>query len=385
MRRLPTLLVLANLLLPGVFAIEASAQTADYRRPPVLLVHGYFVVDQAGTFTWTSFKRKMIADGWPEEYLWTPSFVDVRGCNEDHVNEIEAWVEAIRKREKVDRIDIVCHSFGCLNVLTWLKERCGVHRVRQFVALAGAAHGTRVACAEPFSCAADQMCIPLFGEESWKENDLLVAIHGCDETPGDVMYTSIWSEWDEIIRPPSGSILAGARNIEVDTSLVGHAGIFMVDECYAAVKEALLGAGGLNDDGPGWECVPEACRPAAPEPVPEGPDADGDEAVPPEAVEPVPDVAEEVLDAGTGDLPVVPDAPAVDAPAGGDRGGVVDPGGAPDPGPADPGAADDPGTPVAPRLAKGCAAGGAAGPAPVWLLLAAFLGWAWRRRERAGS
>ena len=95
-----------------------------------------------------------------------------------------------------------------------------------------------------------------------------------------------------------------------------------------------------------------------------GPDADGDEAVPPEAVEPGPDIAEGVLDAGTGDLPVLADAPAGDTPTGTDRGGVVDPGGAPDPGPADPGAADDPGPPVAPRSAQGCAAGEAAGPAP---------------------
>jgi MYXO-CTERM domain-containing protein len=371
-----TILALALASLPA----RSVAEQADYTRPPVLLVHGYFVMDQAGTFTWSPFKKRLIADGWPEEYLYAPSFDDVTGCNEDHVEEIEAWVETIRKKEKVDKVDIVCHSFGCLNTLTWLKQRCGIHRVRQFVGLAGAVHGTRVACVDPFTCAAEQMCIPLFGDDSWKDNALLTAVHGCDETPGDVMYTSIWSDYDQIIRPPSGSILAGARNFEVDTPWVEHATIFMADECYARVKEALLGAGGLNEDGPGWACVPEACRPAAPEPVPEGPDGGGDEAVPPEAVEEVPDVAEAALDAGTGDLPDVADAPAGDPPTGTDRGGVVDPGVAPDPDPADPGVADDPGTPVAPRSAKGCTAGQAAGPAPFGLLLGVVAGLLRRRR-----
>jgi triacylglycerol esterase/lipase EstA (alpha/beta hydrolase family) len=373
--RFPSALV--ALLLLVVFVRAAQAQTADYRRPPVLLIHGYFVVDQAGTFTWSPFKKKLIADGWPEEYLYAPSFEDVTGCNEDHVDEIEAWVEAIRKKEKVERIDIVCHSFGCLNALTWLKQRCGVQRVRQFVGLAGAMHGTRVACVDPFTCAAEQMCIPLFGDDTWTDNALLVAVHGCDETPGDVMYTSIWSEWDEIIRPPSGSILAGARNIEVDTALVGHAGIFMVDESYAAVKEALLGAGGLNEDGPGWDCLPEACRPAAPEPEPEPVPEPVDVVEPtPEIVEPRPDGA--TADHGTADDRGVPEEVGTwDRGVGEDSDGVVEVGF------GDPGRPDsDPGSPAPARGGGSCAAaGGSAHAAGAWLLTSVVLGWAWLRRR----
>ncbi len=378
MRRIRVLAFLW-IALGGTLALPAIGHAdgqADYSRTPVLMIHGYFVVDQAGTFTWSTFKKKMVADGWPEEYIWTPSFDNVRGCNEDHVEEIEAWVEALRKKEKVDKIDIVCHSFGCLNTVTWLKQRCGMHRVRQFVGLAGAVHGTRVACAEPFSCAASQMCIPLFGEDSWKESAFLVDIHGCDETPGDVMYTSVWSEYDEIIRPPSGSILAGARNIEVDTKWVEHAGIFMCDECYLHVKEALLGAGGLNEDGPGWECVPEACRPLEPEPVPEDPDVP--EPVVETPPEPMPDAAVTPPDAGSPDLAEA-DAPVPDVPAPQDRGMETE--SADESGGIDTTPADDPGTVVPPRKGGGCSAGGpSVGWAALMVGIALLVG---ARRRRA--
>jgi pimeloyl-ACP methyl ester carboxylesterase len=260
----------------------------------VLLIHGYFVIANAGDATWTTFRKNLIQDGWPEEYLFTPSFQDVRGCNEDHVNEIEAWVEDIRAKTGWDKIDIVCHSFGCLNTLTWLKERCGVNRVRQFVAMAGAVHGTWVACADDvvgLSCAGHQMCIKT-GQDGWKSNDLLVQVNACDETPGNVGYTTVWSTYDEIIRPPEGCQMAGARNIEVATKFVEHGGIFLCDECYGHVKSALTD-GGLNEDGPGWGCFPQC--------------------IPPEVADPPPEVAEEADVPAVDAAGEVPDVPAIDA------------------------------------------------------------------------
>ena len=265
-------LLLAVLCIAGGIAVPtpAAAVQADYSRTPILMIHGYFVISNAGDATWSNFRRRLVQDGWPEEYIATPSFADVRGCNEDHVNEIEAWVEDLRKRTYADRIDIVCHSFGCLNTLTWLKERCGVNRVRQFVGLAGAVHGTWVACADDLvglSCAGHQMCIPM-GEDRWRDNELLVQVNACDETPGDTQYTTIWSDYDEIIRPPVGSQLAGARNIEVETALVEHGGIFLCDECFQHVLDALK-SGGANDDGPGWDCIPGCAPPEVTDPAPE--------------------------------------------------------------------------------------------------------------------
>lgn len=245
-------LLSALLLITGP---RAQATTADFERTPILMVHGWFVIDNAGLATWASMKKKLVQDGWPEEYIATPTFRDVRGCDPEHAEEIAQWVEDLRTRTGFDRVDIVAHSEGALNTLWYLKRLCGIHKVRKFVAVAGAFHGTVVACLDPFSCGSKEMCIPS-GPEGWKKNETLAELNACDETPGDVLYTSIWSPWDEIIVPPEGGALAGSEVIVVQTPFTGHGGVLFSDEVYGYVREALLN-GGANDDGPSWDCIPE--------------------------------------------------------------------------------------------------------------------------------
>lgn len=341
----------------------------DYGRTPILFIHGYFVVSQAGDATWANFVKRASEDGWPEEYLRTPSFRDVRGCNDDHVEEIEGWVRELVAATGFDQVDVVCHSMGCLNLLSWMKsDHCGARRVRRVVTLAGAMHGTTVACLDPFSCGAKHMCIGS-RDGAWRDNPFLADLNACDETPGDVQYTCLWSEYDEIIVPPSGSTLAGARNLELDTPWVEHGGIFLCDECWDRTREALLEGTGQNDDGPGWECLPEACRPP-----PERPE-DGE----------VADLADgpgggDAPDAGTADdLSPARDAWEVGPPEGED-GGMEEA----DPGERDaeaqgvegPEAGSDPGDPrkvppePRPRKAGGCAHGAPAGsPVVLWPVL----------------
>jgi hypothetical protein len=285
-------------------ADDHPPRTSDYSHTPVLMIHGYFVIADAGNATWSNFRKRLVYDGWPDEYIKTPSFDNVRGCNATHVDEIDRWVEELRTSSGFDKIDIVCHSFGCLNTLSWLKERCGVNRVRQYVGLAGAVHGTWIACADDIlgiSCAGREMCIGT-GPDGWKDNALIVEKNACDETPGDVQYTSVWSDYDEIIRPPSGSVMAGARNIEVETPWVEHGGIFLNDESYGHLETALT-EGGLNEDGPSWGCTP-SCEPVLPEPEPEP----TPEVAPEPAPEPVPElVAEPAMDVPAIDPGLVPD------------------------------------------------------------------------------
>lgn len=246
-----------------------AGQTADYTRTPVLMVHGWFVTDLAGVATWATMKKNLVEDGWPEEYLDTPSFEDVRGCDPEHAQEIAGWVEALIARTGADRVDILAHSEGALNTLYYLKKLCGVHRVRKVVSLAGAYHGTVVACLDPFSCGAREMCIPST-PDGWKENEVLADLLACDETPGDVLYTTIWSPWDEIIIPQEGGALAGAEVLQIQTPFTEHGGILVSDESYGYVRDALL-SGGANEDGPGWECLP-GCAPPVADAPPEAPD-----------------------------------------------------------------------------------------------------------------
>lgn len=280
-RAFTPLCVLIGLAPPAVHA----GATADYSRTPVLMVHGWFVSDLAGVATWATMKKNLVRDGWPEEYLDTPSFRDVRGCDPEHAEEIAGWVEALIARTGFERVDILAHSEGALNTLYYLKKLCGVHRVRKLVSLAGAFHGTVVACLDPFSCGAKEMCIPST-PGGWKHNEVLADLLACDETPGDVLYTTIWSPWDEIIVPQESSILDGAEVIQIETPFTEHGLILVSDEAYGYVREALL-SGGANDDGPGWECLSDCTTPLPDSPV----EAHQDEA--PTSDDASPDVIEE--------------------------------------------------------------------------------------------
>ena len=259
----------------------------DYTRRPVLMVHGYFPVDAADWVTWGRFKNKLVEDGWPEEYVMTPVFDDTTGCDPTHAREISAWVDELREKTGWDKIDIVAHSAGGLNTMYYLRYFCGVHKVRNFVGLAIAVHGTRMACLDFISCGGEEMCIPKEKDGGWQENSVLAAINTCDETLGDIRYTSIWSDYDEIIVPQEGSILAGAKNIELETPLVEHGAIFLVNESLGYILDALKNKTGRNTDGPGWDCIPQCIIPDT-----------ADEVIiemPPETVEePVVEVPEEV-------------------------------------------------------------------------------------------
>lgn len=254
---------------------------------PVLLVHGYFL----GEATWWSLKGRLVDAGWPEDFVHILEFDDVVGCNPGHAMEIEAKVEEVLAATGRDKLDLVSHSMGANDTRYWIKNMCGYQRVVDWVSLGGASHGTIVGCVDFLSCGAEDMCIPL-GGDGWQENDFLVALNDCDETPGDILYTSIWTEFDEIITPSAGSKLDGARNIEVD-ALVGHGLILTSKEAADYVMEALLGAG-KNDNVPIGEgpCV-QLCGADIP-PDPSEVEGEPDPELEPEpAPEPEPELAPE--------------------------------------------------------------------------------------------
>lgn len=243
--------------------VWAQSAQWDYSRTPVLMIHGWFVSQYAGDATFAYLKKCLSDNGWPDEYLFSPTFKDVQGCDPEHAQEIAQWVEDLKKKTGFGKIDIVAHSEGALNAIYYIRELCGVHNVRKMVSLAGAFHGTVTACIGQVlgSCGAEEMCIEAEpkGQSKWYENLTLANLMSCDETPGDILYTCLWSEYDEIIVPPEGSMLKGCENIEFETKWAEHGGIFLLPESCERVKTALL-TGGKNEDGPGWECIPKCAK-----------------------------------------------------------------------------------------------------------------------------
>jgi len=264
----------ASLLLALVILCSSSPlSAADYAKDPVLMVHGYFLPDFA---TWASIEGKLVDDGWPAEFLFGQTFDSVVGCNPSHGEAVAASVDMIREVTGRDKVDLLTHSMGGLDCRYYIKYLCGYKYVKDVVMLAGANHGSVIACLDPLSCGAEQMCID--SGDAWADNPFLADLNACDATPGDeILYTSIWTEFDEIIVPQEGSELPGAVNHELD-SFAAHGTILLSDEAYQWVKAGLDG-GGANDVGPDGEgpCVTVCEDPAEPGP---------------ETVEATPDVAE---------------------------------------------------------------------------------------------
>ncbi|MFH1531768.1 MAG: hypothetical protein ABIK09_13665 [Pseudomonadota bacterium] len=274
---------LVLVLIGGI--LPRPAEAADYSKDPVLMVHGYFLPEFA---TWASIEGKLIDDGWPAEYLFGQTFDSVVGCNPNHAEAIAASVEMIREVTGRDKVDLLSHSMGALDCRYYIKYLCGYKYVKDVVMLAGANKGSVVACLDPLSCGAEQMCVGGY-DGAWQENPFLADLNACDLTPGDtLLYTSIWTEWDEIVIPQENSILPGALNHELDT-FAEHGAILLNNEAYQWVKTG-LNAGGSNDVGPDGDgpCVTVCEEPVEPGPeVVEWTD---------DIVEPGPDVVEEFVE-----------------------------------------------------------------------------------------
>ena len=289
------------------------AHAADYSKDPVLMVHGYFLPDFA---TWASIEGKLIDDGWPAEFLFGQTFDSVVGCNPNHGEAIAASVQMIREVTGRDKVDLLAHSMGGLDCRYYIKYLCGYKYVKDVVMLAGANQGSVVACLDPLSCGAEQMCVGGY-DGAWTENPFLADLNACDMTPGDdLLYTSVWSEWDEIIMPQENSILPGALNHELD-SFAEHATILLNGEAYDWVKTGLYGGGSntVGSDGPG-PCVALCEVPTEPGPEPAWTDVVEASA---DVVEGIEEVVEEIIEAPPDaapddDLEHTPDARAPDGP-----------------------------------------------------------------------
>ena len=298
-----------------LFISVPAAAEPDYSKDPVVMVHGYFLWDVP---TWAWMKARLIEEGWPPEYIYVVAFENDFGCNPKHAQEVKAVVDQALAETGRDKVDMVCHSMGCLDTRYYIKFMCGYQHVQDVVNIAGANQGSVVACAEPFSCGADQMCVgPL--DDAWMKNDFLFKLNICDMTPGDgILYTCIWTPLDEIIVPAKNGELAGALNIKL-TAPVEHALILMHEETASYVIPGLDGSGKNSN-------MPTTAPPCYTVCEESGqPDSDQ-----PEAVESTPDVIdspeplEETIEAPdlmpTPDTTPGPDLPAASVDSGGKRG-----------------------------------------------------------------
>ena len=201
---------LAILFVVSIVRISAAA---DYPKVPILMVHG----TGSTSSSWYYMIRYLRSNGYDDRLLYTIDMSDnYTLCAESHITQISNKVEEIVLESGFNRIDVIGHSRGALNLFDYMRFDNGSNRVRNWISLGGPNN---------FSCVTNQN-------------------PPSDPTPGDqTLYTSIYSTSDERVTPAL-AIIEGARNIAVDN--VSHYRLTLDPVVFPHVLEALQGTG-LND------------------------------------------------------------------------------------------------------------------------------------------
>lgn len=259
--RVRAVVLCCSVLVAGVVAVpsasasgdpEYSVPLADLRgsvgctefvhldREPVLLVHGTSTTPEE-SWSW-NYIESLPLQGFDVCWVRLPN----RALS-DQQESAEYVVYAIRLMHELAggrKIDVIGHSQGGLLPRWALRWWPGLREiVDDFVPLAAPAHGASGAemfC--PTSCAPSV--------QQMKPDSRYLAALNTDETPGDVSYTSIYSQTDELVQPWTSPPLDGGTNIMIQDVCPGrpvhHFGIVYDAVAYALVEDALTNEGGAD-------------------------------------------------------------------------------------------------------------------------------------------
>lgn len=190
-------------------------------KTPVFLVHGYF--EPSWYFMYGIYKN-LKKRGWP---VYTvnlfPNFADIKESSAFIKQKIEDVVQQTGKGQ----IDVVCHSLGGLITRYYIQNLDGVNKIRNLVTIATPHYGTYTA---------------LFGiGESAKqmkpESSFLQELNKNGDIYGNIKYTSLWTNTDEMVIPASSAKLIGAPEHLINYT--GHLTILFSNRTYNYIREAI--------------------------------------------------------------------------------------------------------------------------------------------------
>jgi triacylglycerol lipase len=202
-------------------------------RDPILFVHGL----NGSAATWATFTNYFVNEpptwwaasgGWNGLNLYSYTYNDAE-TNATTAVYIKTLVDSLQATSPTGKVDIICHSMGCLAGRHYLKNLGGTTKVDAFVSLAGVNHGTTsigtysngvfTAGLPPVP----ETCYVTASTARCKEmavgSPFVTALNSGDETPGPVRYATWRSECDPVVNPDNSVVLNGADNRAVNFPL----------------------------------------------------------------------------------------------------------------------------------------------------------------------
>lgn len=192
-------------------------------RTPVIFVHG----NSVNANFWLSAREYFRQAGYSDDELWAIGYGwnSVRALDNHalSVPTLAAFVDEVQRYlsqksgRRVEQVDIVAHSLGVTLVREWMRQANAWHRVRNFVGVAGANHGTWTS--RPDSRGQNRIVsFELHPGSPW-----LHQLNRDGETPGATRYLMLYdgSGWHDVFFPSPyahSPALQGATNLAFNTS-----------------------------------------------------------------------------------------------------------------------------------------------------------------------
>ena len=204
------------------------ADCAEVR--PIVFVHGV----NGSSAGWETMAQRLIADGWPPEYLFFFDAADPSwGCNVDNAAAIQALVREAMETTCHSRIDLIAHSMGTLSSRYFVKNLGGQFVVNTYLTLGGMHHGLSSSCWAPDFL---NVCI---WQEICETGAYVAQLNADPATPGDLWWVSMYGTADATV-PNDSSHLNGAENIAFEgVEHDGANGLLQVPQVYEEVKRVL--------------------------------------------------------------------------------------------------------------------------------------------------
>lgn len=213
------LIVAAGLAFGNGASSARPAESATIN--PVVLVHGW----NSSSSAMATLKSRFETQG-------RQAFsIDLPGQNNvTNAQALATFVNNVKAQTGAVKVDLVSHSMGGLSTRYYIKSLGGGANVSEYVSLGSPHYGLLLACFLTTS-AGGQMC-PF--------SSFLSSLNSGDDTPGTLLYTTIYSTSDELVPNSSSRLDGGACYKQV--SGLSHSALHEDAAVFTYVLAAVDGA-----------------------------------------------------------------------------------------------------------------------------------------------
>lgn len=187
---------------------------------PVVLVHGW----NGSASSMATLKSRFEANGRQAFSLTLPGQNNITNAQT-----LATFINNVKAQTGASQVDLVAHSMGGLSTRYYIKNLGGAANVAQYVSLGSPHYGLTLACFLTTN-GGGQMC-PF--------SSFLRSLNSGDDTPGSLLYTTIYSTSDGLV-PTSSSRLDGGACFK-QISGVSHTNLTQDAAVFALVLSGVDG------------------------------------------------------------------------------------------------------------------------------------------------